>query len=165
MKKSLLIALVLLIANAASAQKKVNIDNLYFEFENITNLSDIKDSLLIEVDLSKLKYQERENDDYNIYIDIPFYVNKHISEKNDFVFVAFNGPAWSVLKSNKQGIVKEYVKIQNEKGEVIGIRQMNKNLTEPISQPGIYYIRLLFKQKPLAKRLAYFYLARLEKKQ
>ena len=156
--------MLLVFIGKTSAQTTMDYSNPYFEFDNIADLTEFSSSLLTEVDLAKFQYKELVSDSgkKRWHVDVPFYVNQTITDDNDFIFLMYYGPTWSILDSNKQPLVKDFYQIKDDDGSYIGVQQMNGNLTNPVSKPGIYYIRLIVDEKPKAKKAVYLYLARID---
>ncbi len=158
---SILIVSLFLQCNLFAQKDIINYENPYFEFFNNNSLKEISKDNYTRVDLSKLKFETNTENDKK-FVDIPFYVNKNITEGRDFLFsmlfYQYNNVdwRWAILKEDKTSIVKSLTFIKNDEGKTIGVYQRNKNLKETI-QPGKYYIRLFFKQKPKEKVIFYFY--------
>lgn len=104
-----------------------------------------------ELDYANLKFNSQG------YIDIPFVVNKDLSPNSNFMVIILNSSTWSVLDSNKKPIVKNYLNLNDENNNTIGIIQSNNNLSTPITQKGTYYIRLFNKSGDLSEHLSLFF--------
>lgn len=181
MKKIIGITLLIFV-NQIIAQKKIDYKDPVFEFDNFKKFPDENErffynpALYTELDLRKLNYKKKTNSDnidgvanLSYYVDIPFYVNKEILDKNDFVLFLFNPTSWAILNRDKKPIVKSFDRIK--KHGVTFIRQLNENLRENIKYPGKYYLRFIvseIEKKELLKRKTkkncYVYLGRVENK-
>lgn len=161
MKKISIILISLFLSGNIFAQKDLmDYKNPHFEFS-----SSVMDTITLEhytkVDFSSLNYEKEylNTGEIRYCCYIPFYVNKNISEESDFIFIMYHMPKyWSILNEKKEPIIKSYMKIQDEEGSTIGIYHKNRNLIEPISQPGKYYIKIMFDEVPTEESIAYIYL-------
>jgi hypothetical protein len=154
---------MVLALTAASAQKTIDYNNPYFEFENVASIAEVTMDHLFEIDLSKLTYtKDTSGGTVRYYTLIPFYVNKKITGSNDFNFSMYYGPSWSILNSKKEALVYSFEKLRNEEGEIIGVRQLNGNLKTPVTTPGLYYIKLIVDKKPIEEDTTYIFVGRMQ---
>lgn len=167
MRRIIIIPFILIALSFKSySQEKTSNEKVYIEFHNDSLDAFQRKSFYLKnyskIDLSEVSF-EIYSTTGKYFADIPFYVNERIVPgQEDFYFVACQTDEWSILTEDKTPIVKSFSRSKIE-GDRDVVFQSNENLSSPIAEPGVYYVRLIVNGLPAEGSYVYIYLSKITK--